>query len=95
MIFDVRALADRPLQFLHLQYQAGRAVWSLSGGQSLSADVATIPTSNASVVPVGDANLETRPMTENAPLKIVKPERVPGEVQVEAAAQPLPASRRC
>jgi hypothetical protein len=80
VILDVRALADRPLQFLHLQYQAGRALWSLSGGQSLSADVATIPTSNASVVPVGapcfqhaGANLETRPMTENAPLKIVKP----------------------
>ena len=101
MIFDVRALADRPLQFLHLQYQAGRAVWSLSGGQSLSADVATIPTSNASVVPVGDANLETRPMTENAPLKIVKPsflekfksKRPPNIAGVETLLTPLTLMR--
>ena len=47
--------------FLHLQYQAGRPLWSLSGGQSVPADVAAILTSNASVVPVGDALFANMP----------------------------------
>ena len=47
--------AMRGGQCLHLQYQAGRPLWSLSGGQNVSAEVAGILTKNASVVPVGDA----------------------------------------
>jgi hypothetical protein len=33
----------------------GKALWSLSGGQSVSADLAIILTSNTSVAPVDDA----------------------------------------
>ena len=53
--------AMRRGQSLHLQYRAGRAFWSLSGGQSVSADVATILTSNASVAPVDDALFSNMP----------------------------------
>jgi hypothetical protein len=51
-------------QSLHLQYQTSRALWSLSGGQSVSADVATILTSNSSVAPVDDALFSNMPGQE-------------------------------
>ena len=47
--------AMRKGDFLHLQYQAGQLPWSLSGDQSVPAVAAAILTSNASVVPAGDA----------------------------------------
>jgi hypothetical protein len=40
---------------LHLQYQAGRPLWRLSGGRSVSVEIAEILTNHASVAPVGDA----------------------------------------
>ena len=46
--------AMRKGDFLHLQYQAGQPLWSLSGDQSVPAVAAAILTSNASVVPAGD-----------------------------------------
>lgn len=50
-----RALAlMRKGQTLHLQYRAGKPSWGLSGGKSVSADVAAILTSHVLVVPVGD-----------------------------------------
>jgi Bifunctional DNA primase/polymerase, N-terminal len=55
-----RATADKALatmragQFLHLQYQAGRALWTLSDGQTVSAEAATNVISNASVEPAND-----------------------------------------
>jgi hypothetical protein len=63
------AAADRALtairegRSLHLQYQAGFPIWSLSGGRAVSADIAAILTSNASVAPVGDALFASIPET--------------------------------
>ena len=63
------AAADRALtamregRSLHLQYQAGFPIWSLSGGRDVSADIAAILTSNASVAPVGDALFASIPET--------------------------------
>jgi hypothetical protein len=47
--------AMRKGDFLHRKYQAGQPLWSLSGDQFVPAIAAAILTSNASVVPVGDA----------------------------------------
>ena len=52
---DQVLIAMRMGEVLHLQYEHGRPLWSLSGGRSVSAEVAALLTSNASVVPVGDA----------------------------------------
>ena len=41
------------------------------------------------------ANLETRPMTEKAPLKIVKPQPGSWRSSGPSGRQPSPASRRC
>ena len=40
---------------LHLYFERGRPIWKLSTGIFVTAEVAGILTSNASVVPVGDA----------------------------------------
>jgi len=40
---------------LRLHYQGGRAIWSLSSGPFVPADVAAIVTANPRVVCVGDA----------------------------------------
>ena len=47
--------AMRRGQFLQLQYQAGRPLWSLSEGRSVSAEVAETLIKNASVVPADRA----------------------------------------
>ena len=46
--------AMRRGQFLQLQYRAGRPLWSLSDGRSVSAEVAET-LKNASVAPAGRA----------------------------------------
>ena len=61
MIAATVLAAMRGGQSLHLQYQAGKALWSLSGGQSVSADLANILTSNTSVAPVDDALFSNMP----------------------------------
>ena len=47
--------AMRKGESLHLQYSAGRPLWSLSGGSGVSAEVAAILTKSTSVVAVGDS----------------------------------------
>ena len=47
--------AMRRGESLHLQYQAGRALWALSGGRSISAEVAEILTKHALIAAVGDS----------------------------------------
>jgi len=53
--------AMRGGQSLPLQYQASKALWSLSSGQSVSAYLAIILTSNTSVAPVDDALFSNMP----------------------------------
>jgi hypothetical protein len=53
--------AMRRGEFLHLQFHAGRSLWLLSGGRSVSADIAEILIKHASVVPVGGALFANMP----------------------------------
>ena len=53
--------AMRRGESLHLQYQAGRSLWSLSNGCAVSAEVAGILINDASVVPVGGALFDDMP----------------------------------
>jgi hypothetical protein len=53
--------AMRRGESLHLQYAAGRQLWSLSGGRCVSAEVANLLISNASIVPVGDTLFDGMP----------------------------------
>jgi hypothetical protein len=53
--------AMRRGEALHLQYQAGRPLWSLSNGCAVSAEVAGILIKDASVVPVGGALFDGMP----------------------------------
>ena len=53
--------AMRAGQTLHLQYREGRPLWSLSNGQRVTAEVAALLTSNANVVPAGDALFPDQP----------------------------------
>ena len=51
-----RALdAMRAGLLLHMEYRAGHPIWSLGGGQAVSAAAAAIIISSANVVPVGDS----------------------------------------
>jgi hypothetical protein len=58
---DQVLIAMRKGEVLHLQYEHGRPLWSLSNGQSVSADVAEILTKNASVVPASGALFSDMP----------------------------------
>jgi hypothetical protein len=40
---------------LHLQYENGRAIWSLSGGRNVAAHVAALIMNNPSIAPAGDS----------------------------------------
>jgi hypothetical protein len=40
---------------LHLQYEKGRPLWSLSGGRTVPADIAALAIADAAVVAVGRA----------------------------------------
>jgi hypothetical protein len=53
--------AMRRGESLHLQYENGRPLWSLSGGRTVSAETAEVLICNASVVPVGDALFNDMP----------------------------------
>lgn len=58
---DQALAALRADRSLHLQHRNGNARWSLSDGQSVTADVAAILTCSALVVPAGNALFSDMP----------------------------------
>ena len=58
---DQVLIAMRKGEVLHLQYENGRPLWSLSGGRSVSAEVANLLITSASVVPIGSALFDGMP----------------------------------
>ena len=53
--------AMRRGELLHLQYSAGRPLWSLSSGRVVSSEVAAIIINDARIVPVGRALFDGMP----------------------------------
>jgi hypothetical protein len=58
---DAALQAMRRGGFLHLQYHAGRPLWSLSSGRTVSSEVAAILINDARIVPVGRALFDDMP----------------------------------
>jgi hypothetical protein len=60
-VFRVLRLMHSGNLTLHLQYIKGRAVWSLTDGTAITAQLAELVIQRPEVVPVGDALFEDAP----------------------------------